>query len=69
MNKKILLTIAEPVYKKLELKMKQEGYLSIQELINAILRDGVLGTKQVSKKVVSVNADDKEFVDYFSEEG
>jgi len=69
MPRKIMLTIAETLYKRLEARMKDEGYLSVQELINSIIRADLLARKVVKKKKAYVKDEDKELIDAFSEDG
>jgi hypothetical protein len=49
MPDKIMLTVAEPLAERLKEKMTKEGYLSVQELINAILREALFSSKEESK--------------------
>jgi len=77
MPQKIMLTIAEPLYEKLQLRMKKEGYLSVQELINAIIRQALIkqkkntGTRKSKSRASAkgnIISEDKKFMDYFSED-
>lgn len=65
MTKRILLTMADELYNAIAQKTKQNGYLTIQELINDILRKNLFdnATRQKSKAGRPAK---KTFEDYFS---
>ncbi len=73
MSTKIMLTIAEPLAERLKERMKKEGYLSVQELINAILREALISSRKTTTKKSesegSIEEGDKEFIDHFSAKG
>jgi hypothetical protein len=71
MPDKIMLTVAEPLAERLKEKMKKEGYLSVQELINAILREALISSKKTTakKSEEGIDSEDEEFIDHFSEKG
>ena len=61
-NRKILLTIPEVLYSKLEKKQKSEGYLSIQEAVSDILREKLLVKEKPEKRGRPKKIDEKEIL-------
>ena len=67
MPKRILLTLPDLIYKKLSQKIQKQGFSSIQELINEILRKNILGSYEPKIKDTKLGRPKKlEFEDYFS---
>jgi len=66
MTKRIMLTMAEELFKALEDKRKEQGYMTVQEIINDIVRKSLFAPAAKKSKAGRPMKIDDPYLEYFS---